>query len=182
MELEIIKGEYRHAPELLQLYKKVAGASDGIIRKTNEIDRGYITELLTSSIENGLILIAMIGGEILGEIHAYTPKIHAFQHLLTDLTILVDPDSQGKGIGRKLFGSFLDKVKYDMPSIKRIELYTREHNERNVRFYTSLGFINEGRQKDKIFVTESQFETPLHMAWFNPNYGIRKRKNKNGSV
>ena len=67
MELEIIKGEYRHAPELLQLYKKVAGASDGIIRKTNEIDRGYITELLTSSIENGLILIAMIGGKFWGK-------------------------------------------------------------------------------------------------------------------
>ncbi len=118
----------------------------------------------------------------MGKIHGYPQKIHAFQHMPTDVKTLVDPDSHGKGIGRKLFGNFLDKVQYEMPFIKRIELYTREHNDCNLRFYSNLGCINEGRQKDKMLITESQFETPLHMAWFNPNYGTQKGKSKNGSV
>ena len=62
-----------------------------------------------------------------------------------------------------------------MPHIKRIELYTREHDKRNVKFYESLGFVNEGRQKDKIYISKTEFQTPLHMAWFNPSYGIKKR-------
>ena len=175
MELEIKRAELKHKSELLQLYRKVADISDGIIRNRIEINEGYISNFLNDSIENGLILIGILDKKIVGEIHAYTPQIYAFQHILTDLTIVVDPVNQGKGFGRKIFEKFLEIVKTDLPQIKRIELYTREHNERNVKFYESLGFINEGRQKDKIYITESEFETPLHMAWFNPNYGMKKR-------
>ena len=174
MEFKINKAEIEHKAELLQLHSKVAEISDGIIRNEDEINEDYISAFLTKSINNGLILIGMVDGKIVGEIHAYTPDIFAFQHILTDLTIVVDPSNQGKGIGRKLFENFLKNVASELTHIKRIELYTREHNERNIKFYESLGFMNEGRQKDKIFISESEFETPLHMAWFNPNYGIKK--------
>ncbi len=174
MVFEIKKAELKHKAELLALYRKVAEISDGIIRHESEITKEYVSDFLTNSLNNGLILIGIISGKIVGEIHAYSPNILAFQHILTDLTIIVDPNNQRKGIGRKLFESFLKNVTSELAHIKRIELYTREHNERNVRFYKSLGFINEGRQKDKIFVSESEFETTLHMAWFNPNYGIKK--------
>lgn len=174
MEINIEKADIKHKSELLKLYKKVAGISDGIIRNENEINEEYISDFLTNSIQNGLILVGIIGKKIVGEIHAYTPNIFAFQHILTDLTIVVDPNNQGQGIGRRLFEMFLKSVTSDLVHIKRIELYTREYNQRNVNFYKSLGFVNEGRQKDKIFVSESEFETPLHMAWFNPNYGKEK--------
>ncbi|WP_074410263.1 MULTISPECIES: GNAT family N-acetyltransferase [Aquimarina] len=170
MNLKIKKAELKNKDELLQLYKKTAEVDDGIIRNTNEVNLEYISQFLENSINNGHILIALIHHKIVGEIHAYTPSIYAFQHILTDVTIVVDPNHQGKGIGRKLFEQFLENVKTDLTHIFRVELYTREHNDRNVRFYKSLGFINEGRQKDKIFISNSKFETPLHMAWFNPNY------------
>jgi len=176
MEIEIKKAELKNKSELLQLYRNVSEISDGIIRNKDEINENYISDFLTNSINNGLILIGKINEKIVGEIHAYTPNIFAFQHILTDLTIIVDPNHQEKGIGRKLFANFLNNVTSELTHIKRIELYTREQNKRNVKFYESLGFINEGRQKDKIFVLKSEFETPLHMAWFNPNYGIKKTK------
>ncbi len=174
MKFEIKKAEIKDKAELLRLYKKVAEISGGIIRNQDEIKEEYISSFLTNSINNGLILIATIDGRIVGEIHAYTPDIFDFQHILTDLTIIVDPNNQGKGIGRKLFEIFLKIMMTELAHIKRIELYTREHNIKNVKFYESLGFINEGRQKDKIYISKSKFETPLHMAWFNPNYGIKK--------
>lgn len=172
MEFKIQKAELKHKVELLKLYKRVAEISDGIIRNQYEINEAYITDFLTNSINNGLILIGTISGRIVGEIHAYTPGIYAFQHMLTDLTILVDTNHQGKGIGRKLFERFLKYVTEDFTHIKRIELYTREHNHRNVKFYESLGFVNEGRQKDKIYISKGTFETPLHMAWFNPEFDV----------
>lgn len=174
MECEIKYAEIKNKAQLLQLYKKVAEISGGIIRIQDDIKEEYISSFLKNSLDKGLILIATIDGKIVGEIHAYTPDIFAFQHILTDLTIVVHPNNQGKGIGRKLFEKFLKITKTEMPHIKRIELYTREQDKRNVKFYESLGFINEGRQKDKIYVSKSEFETPLHMAWFNPNYGIKK--------
>lgn len=174
MKFEIKSGELKNKTELLQLYKRVAKISGGIIRIQEDIKEGYISSFLANSIDKGLILVATIDGKIVGEIHAYTPDIFAFQHILTDLTIVVDPNSQGKGIGRKLFEKFLKIARSEMPHIKRIELYTREHDKRNVKFYESLGFVNEGRQKDKIYISKTEFETPLHMAWFNPNYDVNK--------
>lgn len=170
MEFDIKNAELKHKSELLQLHKKVAEISDGIIRNLDEINEEYISSFLTNSIDSGLILIATIDGKIVGEIHAYTPDIFAFQHILTDLTIIVNPINQGKGIGRKLFEKFLKNVKDDLTHIIRIELYTREYNTRNIKFYESLGFINEGCQKNKIFISESEFETPIHMAWLKPKY------------
>ena len=164
--IQIIKSELKHQSEILDLYKSIAGIRDGIIRIENEVTEEYVSGFLNRAIENGLSLVAMLENEIVGEIHAYTPDIYAFQHLLTDLTIVVNPNHQGTGIGRKLFESFLEIVKEEFTHIKRIELYTREHNSRNVMFYESLGFVNEGRQKDKIYVSPSEFETPIHMAWF----------------
>ena len=176
MKFQIQKAEFEHETELFELYKKVAGIADGIIRNENEIDRNYIAGFLEKSISNGLILVGLINDKIIGVIHAYTPNIYAFQHMLTDLTIVVDPDHQGKGIGRTLFEQYLETVKTDLNHILRIELYTREHNERNVKFYESLGFINEGRQENKIYMSDSVFETPLHMAWFNPEYKAENSK------
>jgi len=170
MNIKIKPAETGQQFQLISLYKKVADAPNGIIRKKHEIDEEYISGILKCSIKSGLILVGIIDDIIVGEIHAYTPNIYAFQHIITGLTIVVDPKYQGKGIGRMLFEEFLETVKNKYSHILRIELYVREHNERNVKFYESLGFINEGRQEFKIFSTKSEFETPLHMAWFNPYY------------
>ncbi len=170
MEIDIKHGSLSMESELIRLYKDIAEISGGIIRIKNDIDKDYVFGFLTRSINKGLILVALINGKIIGEIHAYTPDIYAFQHLLTDLTIVIDPKYQRKGIGRQLFEEFLRIVKEKFYHILRIELYVREHNTQNVKFYESLGFINEGRQKHKIYKSKSEFETPLHMAWFNPDY------------
>ncbi len=174
MEIHIRHGKNMDKAELLELYREVAKMPDGIIRQPEEINKDYISHFLEPALTNGLILIAIGEGKIVGEIHAVTPPLFAFQHMLTDLTIVVAPSAQGLGIGRKLFEQFLDIVKSDYPTILRVELFTREHNVKNVKFYESLGFVNEGRQERKIFVSENSFHTPLHMAWFNPNYGGAK--------
>jgi putative acetyltransferase len=168
--MEIRRANFQDKEQITTLYKRVALVADGIIRHPNEIDDTYISYFLQSSINNGLILVAVIENQIVSEIHAVTPNLFAFQHLLTDLTIVVDPNRQGQGIGRKLFMKFLEVVKTEFPKILRVELFTREHNNRNVQFYKSLGFVDEGRQERKIFLAENNFHTPIHMAWFNPSY------------
>jgi ribosomal protein S18 acetylase RimI-like enzyme len=170
MKLSIEFGNTNQEMQLLNLYTKVADQKDGIIRKKEEINSQYISDFLNKSIKNGLILVGQFDGKIVAEIHAYTPSVFAFQHILTDLTIVVDNDYQGQGIGRKIFEEFLKIVEDKYDHILRVELYTREHNKRNINFYESLGFRNEGRQEFKILKKKGEFETPIHMAWFNPKY------------
>ena len=167
--MKIEKATLADAKAIFALYKAVAEIPDGIIRQPHEITADYIAHFLDQSLKKGLILVAREKGEIIGEIHAYSPPIFAFQHLLTDLTIVVHHKHQGKGVGKNLFLNFLKIVESAYAHILRVELFVREHNERNVTFYKKLGFINEGRQENKIF-SESGLETPLHMVWFNPNF------------
>jgi putative acetyltransferase len=157
-------------PELISLYKEVARVSGGIIRTDHEINFDYVNAFIENSIKKGLSLTAEKNSKIVAEIHAYTPDIYAFRHILSDLTIVVHPDHQNKGIGKKLFSKFLEIVEIEFPYILRVELYVREENRPIVEFYKSLGFINEGRQENKILNAENELETPLHMVWFNPNY------------
>lgn len=172
LQMEVRKANLNDKGEILVLYKKVSNQHDGIIRNYNEIDEEYILAFMTASIEHGLILVGLIEGKIIAEIHAVTPKLYAFQHLMTDLTIVVDPSFQGQGNGKRIFKQFLHTIETDFSTILRVELFTREDNKKNVKFYEGLGFINEGRQKGKIFVTKNNFDTPIHMAWFNPKFGI----------
>lgn len=173
MEVHIRKSSQEDYPALINLYREVANISGGIIRTDQEIDFDYINMFIESSMKKGLSLVAEKDAEIVAEIHAYTPDICAFRHMLSDLTIVVHPEYQKLGIGKKLFKTFLKSVQDEFRHILRVELYVREENKPIVKFYESLGFINEGRQKNKILNASNQLETPLHMAWFNPNYKSR---------
>ena len=170
MKIKIRHTKDQDYPELISLYRDVARISGGIIRTDSEIDFDYINMFIENSLKKGLSLAAERDSKIIGEIHAYTPDILAFRHMLSDLTIVIHPDYQNQGIGKKLFKKFLNTVQEEFKHILRVELYVREENTPIVSFYESLGFINEGRQKNKILNTANELETPLHMAWFNPEF------------
>jgi putative acetyltransferase len=172
MSISIRKAGVKDYSQLISLYKEVASKSGGIIRIDDEINFDYVNMFVENSMKKGLSLVAEIESSIVAEIHAYSPEIFAFRHMLSDLTIVVHPEFQNRGIGKKLFTKFLEIVQEEFQHILRIELYVREENTPIVELYESLGFINEGRQKNKILNAESVLETPLHMAWFNPNFKI----------
>ncbi|WP_082995004.1 MULTISPECIES: GNAT family N-acetyltransferase [Aquimarina] len=158
---------------IYQLYKKIGKQSGGIIRVSSEITLDYIQDFVHKSISDGLILAIPhleYEHQVIAEIHAYRIPISAFRHILTDLTIVVNPEFQGQGLGKLLFTSFLTKIKTSYPHILRVELFVRENNTNTIQFYEKLGFINEGKHHQKIKNLDHSIETPIHMAWFNPEY------------
>lgn len=173
IDIAIRKGTIPEVPQLVELHRTVSEVPGALIRDKAEISLSYMEKVVGQCVKNGLILVAYTGDHLIGAIHAHTPDVFAFSHLLTELSIVVHPAHQGKGIGRRLFESFLRIVQEDFPHILRVELFTREHSEKNVSFYTSLGFRNEGRQENKIKLRDRTFHTPIHMAWINPNYQKR---------
>lgn len=154
-------------PLIESLYLRVAAIEGGLARTADEITREYIELFVSKSIYNGIELIAIAGqpGTVVGEIHCYANGINTFSHVLTELTIAVDPEYQGRGIGRMLFTELLDDVTVNRPDILRVELIARESNVRAIAFYESLGFEQEGRLKKRIKRSDGGFEDDIVMGW-----------------
>jgi ribosomal protein S18 acetylase RimI-like enzyme len=168
-------------PKILELYRTVAAKPGGVIRFAEEITQDYIRGFVARSLASGIALIIANPEhreEIVAEIHAYQYGLAAFRHILTDLTIVVHPAFQGQKIGKLIFEYFLDEVEEKWPTILRVELFVRESNEKAIGFYRKLGFVEEGRHKNKIKNKDNLLETPIEMTWFNPNYDNKSEKLK----
>lgn len=165
--------EPQDLPKIVQLYKAVARIEGGIARVEEEVTEEYVSNFLTKSFESGLIIVCEHPddpNQLVGEVHAYRPGLKVFNHVLSDLTIAVHPDFQGKKIGRTLFTIFLEEIGQNRPDIGRVELITREGNARAIALYQSLGFRIEGRLEMRIKTPDGMYEADIPMGWQNPNF------------
>lgn len=156
--------------KIKQLYKQVALQEGGIARLEHEITEAYIEDFLKKSLESGFILVAENPEELIAEMHAYKPGPSVFDHILSDLTIVVHPAFQGKKLGRTIFTIFLEEIGLNRPDIGRVELIARESNQKAIQFYQSFGFRIEGRLEMRIKTPQKIYEAAIPMGWQNPNY------------
>ncbi len=171
--MKIRKATEADASALLQLYRRVADVEGGISRSTNEINEAFIDEVLHKALSGGFIYVAenpFHNEVIIAEIHTYPTGIQSLQHTLGHLQIIVHPDFQGTGIGRRIFSTLLQDITANHQSIARVELIVRESNTRAITFYKTLGFKEEGLFERRILSSNGELENDVPMAWFNPNY------------
>ena len=98
---------------LLKLYQAVARTEGGIARLEHEITPDYISNFLEKSLAAGLIIVGENPddeNELVAEIHAYKPGIQVFDHVLSDLTIVVHPNFQRKGLVKPSLQFFWRKL------------------------------------------------------------------------
>lgn len=159
--------------KIITLYKAVARKEGGLARLEHEVSESYVENFLSKSLSLGLIIVGEHPenpDELVGEIHAYTAGIKVFSHVLSDLTIAIHPDFQGKKIGRTLFTIFLEEIGRNRPDIGKVELIARESNTRAIELYRSLGFHIEGRLEMRIKNADGSYEADIPMGWQNPNF------------
>jgi len=167
------KGKASDVKGLYELYRDVSKIPGGIARTRAEITESYIEHFLQTALKRGLIIVAQEegkGGKLRGAIHAYRPNPKAFSHVLSSLTIVVHPDTQGHGVGRQIFSEFLDTVKKSNRDILRVELFVRESNLRGILLYETLGFVREGRMENRMKRIGGGHEADIYMAWSNPKF------------
>lgn len=122
-------------PAIRDLYLSVAQISGGLARYPEEISVAYVEEFVARSLADGVLLVAADPAKsgLLGELHTYRNGLRRFDHVLSGLTVAVHPETQGRGIGRRLFEALLAEVRTNRPTITRIELITQESNVRGQR-------------------------------------------------
>lgn len=159
---------------LVKLYKTVARHGDGIARQEHEVTEEYVKNFILKSLKTGLIIVGEDPDdpeELIAEVHAYKPGIKVFEHMFSELTIVVHPQHQGKKIGRTIFTIFLEEIGRNRPDIGKVELIARESNMKAIALYKSLGFKIEGRLEMRI-KTHEGYEADIPMGWQNPNYEL----------
>lgn len=164
--VELRLARQKDAQAIKDLYLVVAERSGGLARYPDEISQQYIDGFMASSAERGVEIVATDDrGRVVGELHAYTNGMRRFDHVLGSLTIAVHPDTQGQGIGRRLFQRLFEEIS-SRPEFSRVELFTQESNTRGRRLYESLGFRQEGRFEQAIRRLDGAgLEADIPMAW-----------------
>jgi diamine N-acetyltransferase len=86
--------------------------------------------------------------------------------------LIGDPDYVGKGYGREALALFLDWA-FRIQNYLRIWLITWAINERALRLYQRLGFVQEARQRRQIFIdgeyVDVIFMGLLREEWRSPD-------------
>lgn len=151
------------APAMLVLMRRAEG---GLGRLPDEMDLPWMEEALTGALAGGLAIGAWDGSRLVGVIKASRMPSVQFQHVLWDLTVAVDPESQGRGIGYSLFAELLANAATLTPRVERIELVVREGLTHAIRLYERAGFRREGRFERRFRLTDGTYEADLPMVLF----------------
>jgi ribosomal protein S18 acetylase RimI-like enzyme len=81
------------------------------------------------------------------------------------LTVVVHPGYLDRGIGAELMRDLLEWAE-QTPRVGKIELLVRATNERAIRLYSKLGFVEEGRFRNRVRLQDGSFVDDIAMAWF----------------
>jgi len=154
------------APAILALHIAAASRGGGLAREPDEMDLAGVEGALAKPFINGVALTAWIDGALAGEIHASRLGPRQFDNSLTDLTVAVHPDFQGRGVGAALFEALFDRAVALSPKVDRVELFCREGNAHAVRLYQRLGFGIEGRLVRRVRLADGTVVDDLLMAKF----------------
>ncbi|HEX4709023.1 GNAT family N-acetyltransferase [Phenylobacterium sp.] len=162
--MEIRATSLADAAAILEVHRAAAANGGGLAREPDEMDLAGIEASLAKPLANGVALVARIAGRAAGEIHASRLGPRQFAHNLTDLTVAVHPDFQGRGVGAALFAALFAEAAKLTPRIERVELMCRDGNLAAVRLYQRLGFVIEGRFPGRVRLKDGTVEDDLAMA------------------
>jgi ribosomal protein S18 acetylase RimI-like enzyme len=162
--MEIRRTAPADAPAILAVHLAAAANGGGLAREPDEMDLAGIESTLARPFQDGVALIAWIDGQPAGEIHASRMGPRQFAHNLTDLTVAVHPDFQGRGVGAALFEALFAEAAKLTPAIERVELLCREGNAGALRLYERLGFKLEGRFPRRVRLKDGTVEDDLAFA------------------
>lgn len=163
MNIDIRKGWLDDIDKVYWLYKKVSQIEGGIARFEDEVTREYVEGFVKDALNDGVFIVAEKDGDIVGEIHGYKIGLRVFDHVLSNITIVVSPNFQREGIGKKIFLKLIEEGK-KLEGISRMELIARESNQRALKFYESLGFEIEGKMRQRIKNSKGKFEADIMMG------------------
>jgi ribosomal protein S18 acetylase RimI-like enzyme len=165
-EIRIREATIQDAPDLIRCIKTYIANSEYQVMEANEFapDLGQGREFIQNFTEsdNSLLLVATQNDNIIGNIDITGAKRRRLRH--TGLVGLgVSKEYRSKGLGKLLLTTAIDWAKNDS-GLEKLWLQIIAGNLPAIKLYKSMGFVEEGRQKNFIRLSEDEYADNLIMA------------------
>jgi RimJ/RimL family protein N-acetyltransferase len=149
----------------------IVGRERIYIRLTDAPDAEGALAFVRSNIQSGNPqFVAEHDGNIIGWCDIVREDYEAEQHC-GSLGMGIIPDWRERGIGRQLIEAALRAA--SAAGFSRVELTVNADNERAIRLYESVGFVQEGRKRSARLL-EGQFRDVLVMGRLGPPLSDKK--------
>jgi L-amino acid N-acyltransferase YncA len=156
---------------IYNLYKTVAIVNLGsLTQQEDEISLEYVSDTVRKGLARGLILVIENDGQIVSYLKAFTSEFRTLAHVLTNATMMIHPEWQGRDYGSKLINAYLQEISVNMSHILRFELLPHQSNQKAIQFYKRHGFMQESLAEKKIRTPKENFEAEVTLVWFNLNF------------
>jgi len=135
-----------------------------LVSRPDELVLGAFVTKLGELSAAGSYVVAEDGGTIVGHALVERTPLVALRHV-TRLTVVVHPGHTGRGVGTALIQHLQHWASVE-PDVEKIELLVRSTNTGAVKLYRRLGFVEEGRLKNRVRLPDGQLVDDVAMAWF----------------
>ncbi|GAB4136174.1 MAG: GNAT family N-acetyltransferase [Sphingomonadales bacterium] len=167
--LMLRSAQARDARALIGLTRRVLASAAHMVQEVAEYDiapRGEKRWILHQRDNpDGLYLVAQAAdGALVGMLDCRGEPRWRRRHAVT-LGLAIDPDWQGRGLGRALMHRALDWAR-GHPGIERVELHVHAANAPALALYRQLGFLEEGRRARAIKHRDGRYCDDLLMCAF----------------
>lgn len=164
MNATIRRATIEDALAIVTAEKEIAATPGYFCSQPNELSEQNVIKTIKflAESEKGIYLVAERDGKIVG--HAFLEPLHlkSICHV-AQLSIGVHHGWQEKGIGTALMEELIAWAKQSA-TIEKIELNVRASNSRAIALYKKMGFVEEGRLRNRIKVNESHYIDDVLMA------------------
>lgn len=166
MSVKIRKAKVEDACAIFIAEQEIAVTPGYFCSQPSELRKQNVIKMIEKLEKNnqGIYLVAEKDGQIIG--HAFLEPLHLnYICHVAQLTIGVHQGWQEKGIGTALMQHLIDWV-LQSRNIEKIELNVRASNTRAIALYKKMGFVEEGRLKNRIKISNSYYIDDLLMAFY----------------
>jgi RimJ/RimL family protein N-acetyltransferase len=164
MNIIIRKAKVEDAHAIVTAEQEIAQTPGYFCSQPSELSEQNTVKTIRalSESEKGIYLVAERENNIVG--HAFLEPLHlkSICHV-AQLSIGVHHGWQEKGIGAALMQRLIDWAKQS-ETIEKIELNVRASNHRAIALYKKMGFIEEGRLKNRIKIDANHYIDDILMA------------------
>ena len=131
-------------PAIAAIYRASSTA-----REPDEIDDALVLSMVRDACTRGIALVALEGERVVGFVLGPRHPVRRCRHVMTSVLVCVEADARGRGVGRALMEGLVDAARAS-DWCERIEFHVRASNEVAIALYESLGFVVEGRLRERV--------------------------------
>ena len=145
---------------------ETAATPGHLVSEASELDLPSFEVKVLQAVGRGSYVVAEVAGAVCAHAFLDPMPLAAIRHVYR-LTIVVHPGHTNQGIGTRLI-QHLQAWARRQPQLRKIELLVRAGNIGAIRLYRRMGFVEEGRLRERVRLDEHTFVDDVALAWF-PN-------------